>query len=483
MRTLFNVVILPLLILLLLFIGFVSLANWHDEPLRDDVCPLLAYKAPTSDQLRDNGFLILAGMNAAPPANAKENPVDAAMAAGLEFLQNEQVRREWFLRAKGAFEPKDWPPAYKPSNPLSHTDVFPDKLRCREASVLQCHQWYTRQAAALRPLIARQQPMFARMQAAAQATQFADVMPHYLQSLPPPYQILIATHELQLAQASLLWNEGKQAQALDLLASGDSLTQRLAEPSNPLIASMIALAMQMRTLSWTSSLIASSGQPLHPSIQDRIRERLERPVISLRAGLNSERLNALNMLSVLGNDPRDWGDVSQIAEETARWPAKITAQWLQRTYLPNESMNRQMEWWDLFAPIADVSADSQDAEIASAQHQWEELGRQRWNWLGARNAAGKILSNVTMVDYAAYVSRRHDVEAYRRMVLIQWTGHAQHISLAQMPQWLQTTPAAMRNPYTLQPMQWDADAKSLIYEGRKTQTQNLNRSKTYQINF
>ena len=50
-----------------------------------------------------------------------------------------------------------------------------------------------------------------------------------------------------------------------------------------------------------------------------------------------------------------------------------------------------------------------------------------------------------------------------------------------MPAWLAQSPEALRNPYTLEPMQWDAAANSLVFEGREKQNQNPGRSSTYRV--
>ena len=50
-----------------------------------------------------------------------------------------------------------------------------------------------------------------------------------------------------------------------------------------------------------------------------------------------------------------------------------------------------------------------------------------------------------------------------------------------MPAWLDKSPATLRNPYTNQPMQWDAATNNLVFEGKEKQNQNPEQSSTYRV--
>ncbi|MDR2220359.1 MAG: hypothetical protein LBE24_07245 [Methylobacillus sp.] len=50
-----------------------------------------------------------------------------------------------------------------------------------------------------------------------------------------------------------------------------------------------------------------------------------------------------------------------------------------------------------------------------------------------------------------------------------------------MPAWLAAQPEELRNPYTLQPMDWDAATQSLVFEGKERQTQNPKPQNVYRV--
>lgn len=75
------------------------------------------------------------------------------------------------------------------------------------------------------------------------------------------------------------------------------------------------------------------------------------------------------------------------------------------------------------------------------------------------------------------------MEGYRRLVLLQRLAQQHHIAADAVPQWLETSTPELRNPYTEQPMQWDASTQSLVFEGREQQSQHADRSSTYRIHL
>ena len=153
------------------------------------------------------------------------------------------------------------------------------------------------------------------------------------------------------------------------------------------------------------------------------------------------------------------------------------------TYLPNESLNQQVKWWQLYLPTTLVPAHEYDAALKAFEQREKELSEQRSRWFGVRNFAGNVLADIGKPNFSTYIQRRFDVDAHRRMVLLMLQAKEQNIPADKMPTWLAQSPENLRNPYTLEPMQWDALSRSLVFEGRESQNQNPGRSKTYRVKF
>jgi hypothetical protein len=141
-------------------------------------------------------------------------------------------------------------------------------------------------------------------------------------------------------------------------------------------------------------------------------------------------------------------------------------------YLPHATENANFQYWQSTASLTKAPADqlSQQAEAARARARPRVL--ESWPPLPLRNPIGEILLSVSANDYVKYIERTHDVEAHRRLVQLQIKALQERVPLAQMPTWLAAQPPELRNPYTLQPMGWDAATQALVFEGRQPNTQN-----------
>ncbi|WP_313296738.1 hypothetical protein [Diaphorobacter sp.] len=465
MRTFFSAIVAPLIAMVALTLGFLWLINARDEPLSEDARSLLVYVAPSPAQLKGNGFLILAGLDAPLPEDARFDPSANAIDVGKQRLQREIERHQWYDTHGLAADDALVPPVFKLSAPIPRDEVLPEAVRCPSSHAGHCHQWYEQHSETLRALLAQHQPLLDRMDAAANADSFSNPFPVYLTFSLPPYQLLVTAHELQLAKASLYWSAHDYERALQLLERSDRLTHRLAHGANNLVGSMIAVAMQYRMLRWLSSALKVDGA-LPQTIARRIQALLEQPAINLRNGIHGEGQLVIHTAGLIG------------AYAATDWVQNV---YFRLVYLPHETMNRQLHQMQLFSPLATAPADQLDTVNGQAQQQWSDAEKKRLRWWGLRNRAGNQMIAMGAPSYIDFIQRAHDVNAYQRMVLLQLHAAEQRIPAHQMAEWLQTSPAEWRNPYTLEPMRWDANTQSLVFEGRASQSQNPDRSRTYRI--
>ena len=487
MRSLFHYLIglaCLLVLVALLLVGGLHLANARDEPLTEATLQALSYTPPTDAQLKGNGYLIIAGLDAATNGQSSADVVASAEQVGLQRLHKEIERKAWFDDQGTAPDHEKVPKMFEPPSPVAAKDIIPDTLQCKpETNKLRCYDWYVQHARELQPFLNSQAPTFTRMAAAVAAPQFENFAPAYIWSFSPPYQHLMRAHELQLAGASLLWSRGQYAQALYAVEQGSALTQRVATGSRELIGSMIAVNMRYRTLRWLNDVVTTSSpsRAWTPTIQARIQALAQIPLPSIRPGLEAERDYSNNTFKVVARGEAERKTFSHLPSDSQQLPAWFI-NWLGRiSYLPGATLNQNVEWWEINLPLADVPADQLDAAVLKASAQSEALRSSRVRWMGLRNYTGQILIDIARPTYQGYMQRSHDIEGYRRMLLLQLKARQERVKPAQMPAWLAASPSALRNPYTLQPMQWDAASNSLVFEGREHQQQNPNRSKTYRL--
>jgi hypothetical protein len=90
-----------------------------------------------------------------------------------------------------------------------------------------------------------------------------------------------------------------------------------------------------------------------------------------------------------------------------------------------------------------------------------------WSWDMAYNPFGKILVNIAVPAYYLYPARLHNLDGLLRLIALQLDIQQQGLHGHAINTYLEQSDVALRNPYTLEPMQFDAAARSLAFMGMR----------------
>jgi hypothetical protein len=72
------------------------------------------------------------------------------------------------------------------------------------------------------------------------------------------------------------------------------------------------------------------------------------------------------------------------------------------------------------------------------------------------NPAGEILAIIATPQFSPYIEKMHHLEGLRRLALLKVLAHAERLPPERMQPFLDAHAADLGNPYTGEPMQWDA---------------------------
>lgn len=440
-------------------------ANWNDDALSEAAQQALHYTPPTEQVLESNGYLILMGLD----APAERDTVGNAMALGRKRLAREIERRRW-VETHGDRQ-DGMPPSIDVEN--SGEDVLPARLRC-PVGESDCFAWFVRHGDEVQALAKTHQALLHRLAAAASAPQFSNPAPLYLLADFPPYGRLVRAHELWLAQASLELMHGQPQQAMDIARQAVQLRSRLANSSNSLIAAMIALAMQHRELRWFSDAIAQVTPPTSTSVSKEIEELLSVATGSLRSTMEGEMrfvASGFYLYTTVDLFTESW-------DEPPAWWQRVLNKASNWAYLPRQTLNLSIDFLQQAQAINSLPAHQQGDAFSKVMQQLDGACAP---WKRLRNIAGTCLAAITAPSHQSYFQRVADMDGYRRLVLLQHRAAAEQVAALDLPTWLAQSPQQLRNPYTLEPMQWDAATSSLVFEGRENQHQNPNQSSVYRV--
>jgi hypothetical protein len=447
----------------------VIVANWNDDPLSEAAQQALQYTPPTEQALEGNGYLILMGLDAPAGGDA----IGDAIALGRQRLAREIERRQW-VEAHGDRQ-EGMPAAIEVNNAAQA--VFPDRLGC-PLDEADCFAWFVKHGDEVQALANRHQALLQRLVAAAGALQFSNPFPHNLVDSFPSYGLISLAHQLWLAQASLEWTRGQPQQAMDIARQAALLRSRLAGNSNSLVASMVALAMQHRELRWLSNASAQIAPQTPAAISKAVEERLSTPPPSLHQALEGEK-QFMASFFFLYSEKGD-GLFDTPSDQPLTWRRHALNRAIAWGFLRNHTLNLSIGYLQKVQAISTLPAHQVEAAFSDVMRQWDDDAACS-PWKHLRNATGLCLAASGMSFHLNYMQRIADIDGFRRLVLLQHRAAAEQIAPADMPAWLAQSAQALRNPYTLEPMAWDAATRSLVFEGREKQNQNPDRSSTYRV--
>lgn len=444
------------------------IANWNDDALTEAAQRALQYTPPTEQALEGNGYLILMGLDAPAGGDA----IGDAMALGRQRLAREIERRRW-VEAHGDRQ-EGMPPGMPPPHDAGD-DVLPTRLRC-PAEAVDCFTWYARHEVEIASLARTQSAVLQRLMGITSAARFNNPAPAYLQAERAPFGVLVRAHELWLAQASLAWPHGQHLQAMDMTRQAVQLRRRLASGADTLVAAMIATAMQHRELRWFSAASAQSTQSPPAAVTDAVESLLSVPTESLAPALAGEMRFIASAFYLY----RTAGLRTEASEEPPAWWQRALHKPSNLGLLPHHTLNLSIGYLQQVQVLSSLPPHQLQTAFSEASRQRAEDGTCSL-WVHLRNPVGRCLAAIQAPGYQGYAQRIADIDGFRRLVLLRHRAAVEQVAPPDMPAWLAQSPEALRNPYTLEPMQWDAATSSLVFEGREKQNQNPGRSSTYRV--
>ncbi len=428
-----------------------------DEPLRPEVKEAMEWNLPSS-AYEENGYLILLGMN--EPAG-----VDA-LTAGKIILENELQRYQ----------------AYKlnqdmaPSKPYSSTDSLfsmKDSL-CDYQKQINCVAFYLAQNHATRQqLLKKNQFLLERYRSIRNSRQFVETIPPYPEALIPSYTNLTSAAKLEHVLVISDISRRRFAAAMDRLAENAAFAHRLLKEGDSLIAHMIALHMVKNDALILSALMQKYPQLVQYTAQiSQIVAPISTREYSEEKAFKREQRNILNLIGHTR---------TEIIENWKRKGQGYLNGLLKLFYSENATLNLAYDLYNLKVKVASADGSQLDLEVANADRESENLYGTPIisHMIYVRNTGGKLLLQISEPSYLDYVIRHHDTEGFLRLVALQYKLLAQKIGLTHVPRFLELAGREYVNPYTLEPMKWNADKRELSFEGRQADKNNPGKKVRY----
>ncbi len=248
----------------------------------------------------------------------------------------------------------------------------------------------------------------------------------------------------------------RRKDALAELAAEMALWRRVTQQADLLITKMIGVAALQRKMRLASELLAE-----YPEIagkNEATMAAISAPQsiedVSMRRVLDGEFLYSANFLLA--------GDKNQIEAELKdgngwMWKAIFALGAFKKNATVNRSYANLREAGEFYSQSSNVVAET-EAVFQAKIDQFDPYSPKSILY----NPIGKVLVSVANPNWGNYAFRMHDLAAYSRLLELQRRIALQKIPREQIPAFL----AAEKNladPYSNQPMQWDAASGKLSF--------------------
>jgi hypothetical protein len=137
----------------------------------------------------------------------------------------------------------------------------------------------------------------------------------------------------------------------------------------------------------------------------------------------------------------------------ARRDSMTSSAWLK----PNATRNGMYGYYQQCIALSEMTPRNFTASIALKEHTDPLIS----NWSFIYNPVGEILNGVAKPNIAGYIVRGHRLECLRRLALLKIMAGNEHVQPEDMQRFLETHKVEYGNPYTGEPMKWDAQKKRI----------------------
>jgi hypothetical protein len=400
----------------------------------------------------ENAWLYMFGIGAAAGS-------DDPIAFGRQRLDAYEARI-----AKPGFSPPSAEEHALEADPLpfQQNDARGNKVEFCDSDERDCLAWARTTAAQLTELESANAVLLQRFVALLAMTRFDELTtPSADDPLPN------ASKEAALYRALVLRdlaNPATRDQGLQRMSRVVTFWQRAEEPAQSEFMKAFAEHERERYMRILDALVDQSGEKGLDSLNGTIDVVLRAPTPAQREWEPALHREALKFATVM-----DKTVFAGPVDSMRYCKSDCFKGWLMaQFYVPQATRNLYARLWDCVLdvhngdPRSTTAAQAHITEIFDSAMPLTKSAAETLHRM-SYNASGKVLTLISLPAFADYLNRQHDTEALRRMLLVKIAALRQHVPVSDMPSFLAQQPSSLRNPYTGEPLGWDATRRQIVF--------------------
>lgn len=398
-----------------------------DVPLKPEVKAFIVMPAaPVSE--RDNAYYDMLGFNA-------PSGIDIH-AYGLKQYRTVMTEAEKAKNNKEAY--KDPP---EEPNAINFKGTFTKDERLLDLA--------TKRSAELDKMLADNHELLARYRQLANAKGIAEPVDDSgpVEAMPfPKFNNIRNIHQLFLADQIHRATKGDTAGSLAMISKDTLFWRIMLKQSRNLITKLVSVACLSQNYQAVSELI---GYKSPDSDEKAILATILAPLTAEEMEMNLAMQGEAQMMYRFITDQRN----SQLKISEHILLSKIF-------YKENDTLNNGITPFIEMAKLSTLPSDRLQQEISS----FKKLHPSKKPFISLFNPSGKLLNAIGSPDFSAYTYKPRNLEVKRRMVLVHLLAKEKGIKSDGMDSFLKQLGPEYANPFTNQPMQWDAKKRAIYID-------------------
>ncbi len=314
--------------------------------------------------------------------------------------------------------------------------------------------------AAVRQLLKDNATLVARYRSFSTYTAYENPMRITLTTPLPNFFDTRQTANLLMTDAVRMAAQGRVDEAFGILLDDLAFWRRLQPGRQMLIEKMVKAAQVNADLQILSELISRYGVP-------RKRERQIATVLEPLTDRERDMVAVMRTEALMMDSMRDRALLLANANVEGWAMGRLGAYLAMPFYQPNATFNRYAHAWAFQMEMARVPPANFVEQLAAHEQRFKDsFSNVQLHWYDWYNPIGKLFFAIgSPGSFAKFPARMHDLDGLMRLVALQAQIKQRAIPDSKIEGYLEKAGPEYHDPYTNKPMRWNAEKRSLWFEG------------------
>ena len=302
-----------------------------------------------------------------------------------------------------------------------------------------------------------------RYQSILEYPSYQDYMPGTVQTPMPHYLGIIWAAGVHNAQCALLVNDGRAEACLKLLAQDVEIARKMLAGGRTILGKMVPIVLLNHDYRLLGEILSADNSVANAQSAE---------ISTMLTPLTAQELDfSQALLEGFITAPSLLREAQEVSETRMGMGSSSTPEALRllgntvsRVFLKiNATLNLDYRQRELLIDQSRLSAREYRDRLDEYNDKAAAMIPRKFNVGMIYNPIGKIMLAVALPDYPTYLFRVHDLNGLQRLVRMQWQILERGVTPEMIPAFLMGAGTQGWNPYTEQPLDWEAATRTLSF--------------------